>query len=105
MTGVVEADETFFRRSFKGQRKATPRLAKKRGGVAKDAKEGEKIPVLVALQRCSRIEHDVVLDGGIKKRKITQALRQILSADGRPRERVRLGRHSRRRPATDCQKP
>ena len=80
LTGVVEADETFFRRSFKGQRKALPRAAKKRGGAAKDAKEGEKIPVLVALQRGSRTEHDVVLDG-LSKKKITKALRQALSAD------------------------
>ena len=80
LTGVVEADETFFRRSFKGQRKAMPRAAKKRGGAAKDVKEGEKIPVLVALQRGSRTEHDVVLDG-LSKKKITKALRQALSAD------------------------
>lgn len=80
LTGVVEADETFFRRSFKGQRKALPRQAKKRGGAAKDGKEGEKIPVLVTLQRGSRIEHDVVLDG-VSKKKITQALRRTLSAD------------------------
>lgn len=80
LTGVVEADETFFRRSFKGQRKALPRTAKKRGGAAKDAKEGEKIPVLVALQRGTRTEHDVVLEG-LSKKKIMKALRPTLSAD------------------------
>ncbi|MGV8892333.1 MAG: IS1595 family transposase [Burkholderiaceae bacterium] len=80
LTGVVEADETFFRRSFKGQRKALPRTAKKRGGATKDAKEDENIPVLVALQRGTRTEHDVVLDG-ISKKEITEALRQALSTD------------------------
>lgn len=34
MTGVVEADETFFDLSFKGQRKGLPRAPKKRGGRA-----------------------------------------------------------------------
>ncbi len=35
MTGVVEADETFFPLSFKGQRQGLPRPPKKRGGKPK----------------------------------------------------------------------
>ena len=31
LAGVVEADETFFRKSYKGQKKAMPRKAHKRG--------------------------------------------------------------------------
>lgn len=36
LSGIVEADETFFPVSYKGQRKALPRSPKKRGGKAKD---------------------------------------------------------------------
>ena len=32
LSGIVEADETFFLVSYKGQRKALPRSPKKRGG-------------------------------------------------------------------------
>jgi len=54
LQGVVEADETFFLESFKGQRKRLPRKAKKRGTPA--AKRGlskEQIPVLVARDRAN----------------------------------------------------
>lgn len=50
-SGIVEADETFFLESFKGQRQL-PRLARKRGGTAQ--RKGftvEQIPVLVVRDR------------------------------------------------------
>jgi transposase-like protein len=43
LTGVVEADETVFRRSFKGQRQGLPRAPKKRGGPAPEGQEGERV--------------------------------------------------------------
>jgi len=52
LSGVVEADETFFLESFKGQRSGMPRPAKIRGTKAK--KPGlskEQIPVIVARDR------------------------------------------------------
>lgn len=50
-TGIVEADETFFLESFKGQRDL-PRLARRRGGVAgKRGINAEQIPVLVVRDR------------------------------------------------------
>lgn len=52
LSGMVEADETFFLESFKGQRSGIPRKPKKRGGPAK--KRGlskEQIPVIVARDR------------------------------------------------------
>ena len=50
-SGIVEADETFFLESFKGQRKL-PRLARRRGGVGKTRGTGaEQIPVLVGRDR------------------------------------------------------
>jgi transposase-like protein len=49
--GIVEADETFFLESFKGQRKL-PRPARCRGGVSKTRGTGpDQIPVLVVRDR------------------------------------------------------
>ncbi len=62
LQGVVEADETYFLESFKGQRNGLPRKAKKRGSPAK--KRGlskEQIPVLVARDRTSGRTLTVVL--------------------------------------------
>jgi transposase-like protein len=51
LTGIVEADETFFAKSFKGQRKL-PRLAHKRGHATHEVGTGsEKVPVLVIRNR------------------------------------------------------
>jgi len=52
LDGLVEADETYFLKSYKGQRTNLPRKAKKRGAPAK--KRGlsdEQVPVLVARNR------------------------------------------------------
>jgi len=70
--GIVEADETYFLESHKGERNL-PRPARKRGGVA--AKRGlsdEQIPVLIARDRSARTT-DAVLD-----RADTQAIRAVL---------------------------
>jgi transposase-like protein len=80
MTGVVEADETFFRRSYKGQRKGLPRAAKKRGGPAPEGSEGERVGVLVAMQRGVRIATDCVLPD-LSAAALTKALRSALKAD------------------------
>ena len=49
--GIVEADETFFLESFKGQRHL-PRKARKRGGVGKTrGTSDDQIPVLVVRDR------------------------------------------------------
>jgi len=49
--GIIEADETFFLESFKGQREL-PRPARRRGGVGKTRGTGpEQIPVLVVKDR------------------------------------------------------
>ncbi len=51
LSGIVEADETFFAKSFKGQRKL-PRLAHKRGHMTHEVGTGtEKVPVLVIRDR------------------------------------------------------
>lgn len=93
LTGVVEADETVFRRSFKGQRKGLPRAAKKRGGPASEGTEGERVNVLVAMQRGSRLATDQVLDD-LSGATMTMALRPVLardavlSTDGNPSYRI-----------------
>lgn len=93
LTGVVEADETVFRRSFKGQRQGLPRAAKKRGGPAPEGQEGERVSVLVAMQRGTRLATDRVLDD-LSAATMTAALRPdmapdaVLSTDGNPSYRV-----------------
>lgn len=53
-SGIVEADETFFLESFKGQRKM-PRPSRKRGGVSRTRGTGpDQIPVLVVRDRSGR---------------------------------------------------
>jgi len=53
-SGIVEADETFFLESFKGQRKL-PRPARKRGGVGRTRGTGpEQVPVMVVRDREGR---------------------------------------------------
>ena len=58
---IVELDETFFRESFKGQKKGLPRPPCKRGNDKKDKRR--QIPVMVARDRSSRTV-DGVLETG-----------------------------------------
>lgn len=77
--GVAEADETFFLRSFKGQR-LTKRASRSRGGKA--AKRGlsqEQVPVLVARDR-SGSTTDFILEAADKVH-VVAALRPVLPAD------------------------
>ncbi|MDC0947829.1 IS1595 family transposase [Gammaproteobacteria bacterium] len=62
LSGVVEADETFFPVSYKGQRQSMPRKSKKRGGKAKDDASTEKTAVVVAVQRGTQVTYDQVLE-------------------------------------------
>ena len=66
LTGLVEADETFFPKSYKGQRQEMPRPPRKRGGRrqvgSRSRDTGEEpvpdeppVPVVVALQRGTRL--------------------------------------------------
>lgn len=52
LRGIAEADETYFLRSCKGQRHGLSRVARKRGGAAKQRGLGhEQVPVLIARDR------------------------------------------------------
>jgi transposase-like protein len=77
LTGIVEADETLFPVSYKGQRKGIPRASKKRSGKTKDGEGGEKTTVVVAVQRGTQIEFDQVLPAGTAVA-LTDALRPVL---------------------------
>jgi len=62
LSGVAEIDEAFFRESYKGRKRATPRAPYSRGTPAK--KRGissEQIPVLTAVCRGTRSSHITVL--------------------------------------------
>lgn len=76
--GIVEADETFFLESFKGQRHL-PRPSRHRGGVAgKRGLSAEQIPVLVVRDR-SRQTADFKLEK-LDAAHVTAVLRPLLDA-------------------------
>ena len=78
LTGVVEADETFFLRSSKGQRPG--RKPRKRGGRASREERGmDLMPVLVARDR-SGATADFLLDA-VSKACLSQALKPRIQSD------------------------
>ena len=78
LTGVVEADETIFLRSSKGQ--CPGRKARKRGGRASRKERGmDLIPILVARDR-SGATADFLLDA-VSKACIGQALKPRIHSD------------------------
>ena len=84
LTGVVEADETFFLRSSKGQRTGRkprkPRKPCKRGGCASRKERGmDLIPVLVARDR-SGATADFLLEA-VSKACLSQALKSRIHSD------------------------
>jgi transposase-like protein len=82
LEGVTEADEMFFRRSYKGQKAGLPRAAHKRGSPAK--KRGlsvEQVPVLTALSRGSKESLIEVLPGPVNAAVLESILRPALKRD------------------------
>ena len=79
LSGIAEADETFFLESFKGQRKL-PRPARKRGGKAvKPGISSEQIPVLIARDRNGET-FDAILDT-VDAEHLGAALKPVLGKD------------------------
>ena len=79
VSGIVEADETFFLRSFKGSRPAE-RAPRKRGGKAsKPGLSNEQVPVLVLRDR-SGTTTDAVLDN-LKVPEIHRVLTPVVAKD------------------------
>jgi transposase-like protein len=84
LTGVVEADEAYFLRSYKGQprrlRAEQSRQPRPRGGhAAKRGLSDEQVPVLVARNRASQTT-DVLLTAA-NKRGLLAVLPDVMSAD------------------------
>lgn len=77
--GIVEADETFFLESFKGQRDL-PRAPRKRGGVGGTrGYSPDHIPVLIVRDR-HRATADFILSH-INKTTVSEALGQLIDKD------------------------
>ena len=80
LIGIAEADETYFLRSNKGQRKGLGRPARKRGGKAsKRGLSGEQVPVLVARDRSSSTA-DFILEI-VDKAHVSAVLKPLLAQD------------------------
>jgi hypothetical protein len=81
LTGLVEADETFFLRSYKVQRKGIPRKVHPRGMPA-DTRglSYEQVPVLIARERHSKATFTQILP---KRNAVSLALalRPVLASD------------------------
>jgi len=79
LSGIAEADETFFLESLKGQRNL-PRPARKRGGkAAKPGLSAEQIPVLIARDRNGEV-FDAILEK-VNAKQLGAALKPVLSKD------------------------
>ncbi|WBA81416.1 IS1595 family transposase [Endozoicomonas sp. GU-1] len=70
LSGIAELDETFFRESFKGQKKGLPRPVRKRGSDKKT--DCRKIPVMVARDRGSQ-----TVDGVLKNESADELCRHL----------------------------
>lgn len=80
LTGIAEADEAFFLKSFKGKKRGMPRAARKRGGkAAKRGLSSEQIPVLICRDRTG-CTADFVLKK-IDKENLSAALKPLIAAD------------------------
>jgi len=80
LTGITEADETFFLESFKGKKRGMPRAARKRGSKAsKRGLSSEQIPVLICRDRTG-CTADFVLDK-IDTANLTAALEPLIAED------------------------
>jgi transposase-like protein len=77
LSGIVEADETFIRESFKGKRSDLPRPARKRGKTSKRGLSAEQIPVLVARDRTGRTT-DAILPN-LSRASVTAALAGVVT--------------------------
>lgn len=80
LSGIAEADETYFLESFKGKKRAMPRASRKRGGVAK--KRGlsdEQVPVLVARDRSGATADAVLIR--VTAKTVAEVLGPLLARD------------------------
>lgn len=80
LTGIAEADQTYFLRSAKGQRQALARKARRRGGKARrQGLSHEQVAVLVARDRAGQTA-DFILQAN-DSRHASDKLRPVLGRD------------------------
>lgn len=81
LVGIVEADETFFIKSYKGQRKNIPRESKKRGMPAeKRGLSEEQVAVLIARERTSKATLTQILPSRTAL-ELTKVFKPVLNGD------------------------
>ena len=78
MTGIVEADETFFSESSKGNKHLTDRKARKRGKSMKK-RRGERIPVLIVRDRNGTVADFVFNE--LSKEEVHECLRPLMDKE------------------------
>ncbi len=82
LPGVAEADEAFFRKSYKGLKKGMPRASHKRGSPAsKRGISAEQVAVLTAVSRGARSSHITVLPSVPTAATIEAALAPVMRPD------------------------
>lgn len=82
LEGVAEADEMFFRRSYKGQKASMPRAPYKRGTPAKKrGLSSEQVPVFTVLSRGSSSSLIEVFPGPASAALIEGVLRPVVKDD------------------------
>lgn len=80
LIGIAEADEAYFLRSCKGQRRGIGRASRKRGGkAARRGLSAEQVPVLIARDRMGNTANFVL--ESVTAQEIRTVLRPILPAD------------------------
>ena len=80
LIGIAEADEAYFLRSCKGQRRGIGRPSRKRGGkAAKRGLSSEQVPVLIARDRAGSTANFVL--ESVSAQEISKTFRPILPAD------------------------
>lgn len=73
LSGIIESDETYFRVSYKGQRKGIPRESRKRGGQAnKRGLSNEQACVVCGLDRQGNVRSKVSNLGKISAKDLTR---------------------------------
>lgn len=78
LTGILEADETYFRYSEKGSRQLTRQARHRGGGASQGRKADEWVPVLVGRTRGQPYTLDKVLPR-VNEREVTEALRPAVT--------------------------
>ena len=79
LEGVVEADETYFRYSEKGQRKLARKPRTRGGQASKRGLSDEQVPVLIARDRTKATTDQILADRSEKS--VTEVLKPVVAQD------------------------